>query len=144
MLVAAFNDSITKEMLSFVCFWGPGGFILVSAFATIRFHGQVSLFEYAPFPIVLFNCTIALMLAVLTTSSVGEASEKLLSSMKSEKSGVNRDKIIVKEMKSLKKFGVEVGSAKLIERIVILKILYVVSDTLTTCLVTFPKEAVFS
>ncbi|XP_035715511.1 uncharacterized protein LOC118438836 [Folsomia candida] len=143
VLLAAFNSSITKEMLAFICFWGPGRFIFISAFATIRFHGQVSLFEYAPFPIVLWNLMMALLLAVLTTASVGEASEKLFNSIKSEKSGVTRGKLTVREIKSLRKFGVEVSSAKVIERIVILKILYFVLDTLTTGLVTFPKEAIF-
>lgn len=141
--MAAFNHSITKEMLSFICFWGPGGFILISAFATIRFHDQVSLFEYAPFPIVLSNLLMALLLAVLTTSSVGEASVKLLNSIKSERCLVNRGGLTVREIKSLRKFGVEAGSAKVIERIVILKILYLVVDTLMTGLVTFPNEAIF-
>lgn len=143
VLMAAFNHSITKEMLSFICFWGPGGFILISAFATIRFHDQVSLFEYAPFPIVLSNLLMALLLAVLTTSSVGEASVKLLNSIKSERCLVNRGGLTVREIKSLRKFGVEAGSAKVIERIVILKILYLVVDTLMTGLVTFPNEAIF-
>ncbi|OXA45336.1 hypothetical protein Fcan01_19826 [Folsomia candida] len=134
VLVAAFNHSITKELFSFLCYWGPGGFVLIAAFATIRFHGQVSIFEYAPFRIMLQNCLTIVFLVLLTTSSVGTASDKLLNSIKQQSRISVSNKIIVKKMKSLKKFGVEACSIKVIERIVIFKIIYVISDTLMTCL----------
>lgn len=141
VLVTAFNHSITKGMLSFICFLGPGECIFISAFASIQFHGNVSIFEYAPFPVTLQNCVIILFLAILTTSSVGEASENLFHSIKGR--GTSRRKIIVREIKALKPFGIQVGTVKVIERIVVLKIMHVIADTLTTALVTFPKEGVF-
>lgn len=73
---------------------------------------------------------------------MGEASKTLFNSIKGR--GTSRSKITVREMKALKPFGVQVGSVKVIKRIVVLKILYFVVDTLTTMLVTFPKEAVFA
>ncbi|OXA45335.1 hypothetical protein Fcan01_19823 [Folsomia candida] len=144
VLVASFNHSVTKELLSFLCYWGPGGFVLIAGFATIRFHGEVNIFEYAPFPLAVLNCSIVLFLVLFSTSTVGKVSEKLLNSINQQSPMSGRRKTILRQMKSLKTFGVEAGSIKVIERIVILKILYVISDILTTCLVTFPKEAVFS
>ncbi|OXA45396.1 hypothetical protein Fcan01_19825 [Folsomia candida] len=109
ILVAAFNHSVTKYLVSYLCCWGPGGFVLIAGFATIRFHGQVNMFEYAPFPIILQNCLILVFLGVLSTSSVGMASQKLLSSMKQQSRLSGPSKIIAREMKALQMFGIEAG-----------------------------------
>lgn len=146
ILVTAFNHSNTKALIPCVFFWGPGAFVLVAAFACIRFYGLISFFEYIPFPVTVINCVIIMILAILSTASVQESSLKLYQSILIPDHKISgRQKIIKRELKALQPFGISIqpGSVALVRKIHICKMLYIISDTMMTLLATYPTSVVF-
>lgn len=143
ILLIYFNNSTISIFSTFLFFWGPGLFLLIGLFGAVRFHGHISIFEYSAFPAMVHNDIIIMALAITSASSVYETSCELLVSIKKSVMVCQRRKVVLKTIRGLKPFGVVVGSVKAMKRVFILKIIYFITDTLMTLLVTFPIENVF-
>lgn len=136
-----YNNSFIWLLVPFLFVWIPISLTIVCAFASIRFHSFLSFFEYVPFPVLVNNCCVILVVTMVPTAAIYEQSKQLCWTLKNDLFR-ERNKILRKELKALRPFGVRVGFIQAIPKVSILLSYYFMSNHVFTLLITFPQDSV--
>jgi hypothetical protein len=122
--------------------WGPGFFILLGGFASVRLLGRVQLREYLPFPIIVLNNVIVIVLFSVTLSSVLLCSKSFYISVRRKALGmlIGHTRYSRRMIKSVQPFGISNIMGKPVKRESAGNTFIFLVDSLITLLVSFPSE----
>lgn len=149
ILIANFCSSNTWMFVPLLCVWAPSYFILAGSFGSMRLHGRVSIIQFFPFPLTVFNCIIIIIIANSTISSVLVKSNKLHAKLKrnmgrlqltGNKWKTARNRYLYKASKSLKPFGVLDETGRPVRNVRAGHTFLFLADSLITLLVSFPQD----
>lgn len=137
-----YNDAFFWLLEPMLFLWIPGSLAIGCSFATIRFHRVISFFEYIPFPIILNNCVIILVVTMMPATAVEHQSSKACTELRSIVGRTPNKKLMRKEVNSLRTFGVRLGFCRAVKRNAILLSYYLITNHIFTVLFAFPEQVV--
>lgn len=143
LLMLYYNYAFTWLLIPIVFFWIPGTVIIACGFASIRFYGFLSFFEYIPFPVLVYNCCVILAVTMHPATIVYEESTKLHHVLVHDQNVSRRmRKLRRKELGALRPFGVQVGLVWAVKKMAILFSYDFVFNQIFTLLITYPDDMV--
>lgn len=139
ILLIYFNYSYISVLIPILFCWIPTSLAIITCFASVRFHGFLSFFEYFPFPTIFNNMIVVLTVTMVPAVNVYRDSEKMYQHLKAS---IGWKKVFRKELVSMRPFGVRMSPVKVIKPIAILMSYDLISNNVFTLLITFPEATI--
>lgn len=143
ILIKYYNNSFVWILQPIWFLLMPGMIIITSSFATIRFHGNLTFFEYVPFPIFLFNCLLLFIVTLVPASKIHSLSNSMFRDLKSRSNiMVMKNKLTRRKVMGLKVFGCQYGFIREFKKIMILESYYFITQQCFAVLLAYPSDSV--
>lgn len=114
-------------------------YVILGFFGTIRFIGKLPIESYIIFPVITNNCVTIMVLVLLPAAILNKLSKVVAQKIRSSSPFVV-NKLIKREMKALREFGIRLGVLKRIKFGNIAAFLFSISNYTLSLLVAFPEK----